>query len=81
MGKVIDVDFGDGPRERWCRACDEPFPEGTALCPRCGGELVLAALHRAEVEAATRRSVRTLLGAVFGALALGAAFFLWMIFR
>jgi hypothetical protein len=81
VGEIIDVEFGAGRRERWCRRCDEPFPEGTALCPRCGGDLVLAARHRAEVEAAARRTVRALMLTVVGVVALVGALVLWLALR
>jgi hypothetical protein len=81
VGKIIDVEFGAGHRERWCRRCDEPFPEGTALCPRCGGDLVLAARHRAEVESATRRAARAFTVTVLGGVALFGALVLWLILR
>ena len=81
MGEIIDVDFTGSHRERWCQACDEPFPEATALCPRCGGALVAAATHRAEVEAKTRRAARSLVSTVVGLLALVGGLVLWLIFR
>lgn len=60
VGKVIDVEFRPSDRGRWCVRCDEPFPEGTAMCPRCGGELLSAARHRASMQAQARRAVRRL---------------------
>jgi predicted amidophosphoribosyltransferase len=58
LGKVIDVQFRPHDRGRWCVRCDEPFPEGTALCPRCGGELSSAAQHRDDVRNRARKAAR-----------------------
>ena len=73
LGKVIDVEFRPTDRGRWCVRCDEPFPEGTALCPRCGGELASAARHRAAMQAAARRATRRILAAAAGVLVVLAA--------
>ena len=58
LGKVIDVQFRPHERGRWCLRCDEPFPEGTALCPRCGGDLASAARNRDELRDQARRAQR-----------------------
>jgi hypothetical protein len=79
LAKIIDVEFGDGGA--WCRTCDEPYPEGTALCPRCGGELIRAARHRAEVQARTRRAARGLSAGILGFFAAFAALIVWLIVR
>jgi hypothetical protein len=80
LGKVIDVEFGVNERGRWCVRCDEPFPEGTAMCPRCGGELVSAARHRAEMQAGARKKARRYVatGAGLALLILGAV--AWLLF-
>ena len=80
MGKVIDVEFRVNDRGRWCVRCDEPFPEGTAMCPRCGGELVSAARHRAEMQAGARKKARRYVatGAGLALLILGAV--AWLLF-
>ncbi len=81
LGKVIDVEFRPSDRGRWCVRCDEPFPEGTALCPRCGGELQSAARHRAEAQAAARRTVRKAAAAGMGVVALLGALVVWLVLR
>jgi predicted amidophosphoribosyltransferase len=81
LGKVIDVEFRPGDRGRWCVHCDEPFPEGTALCPRCGGELSSAARHRAETRAAARTRMRRVAAAGVGVAAMIGALVIWLFFR
>lgn len=80
MGKVIDVEFRATDRGRWCVRCDEPFPEGTAMCPRCGGDLSSAARHRAETAARARRQVRKWVatGAGLTLLVVGALVWLFL---
>ncbi len=82
LGKVIDVEFRPSDRGRWCVQCDEPFPEGTALCPRCGGALESASRHRATMQAQARRAVRRVLAGGFGLVLLViAALVGWWIAR
>jgi predicted amidophosphoribosyltransferase len=82
VGKVIDVQFRPHDRGRWCLRCDEPFPEGTALCPRCGGELASAARHRDEARAQARRAARNaLLRGTAGMLLLVGAVVAWLLLR
>jgi predicted amidophosphoribosyltransferase len=82
LGKVIDVEFRPGDRGRWCVRCDEPFPEGTALCPRCGGELSSAARHRAEARAAARHRVqRAAAAGGISVAAMIAALVIWLVLR
>jgi predicted amidophosphoribosyltransferase len=81
LGKVIDVEFRPGDRGRWCVHCDEPFPEGTALCPRCGGELSSAARHRAEAQEAARSRVRRMTAAGVGVAAMIGALVIWLFLR
>jgi hypothetical protein len=80
LGKVIDVEFGLSDRGRWCVRCDEPFPEGTAMCPRCGGELVSAARHRAEMQAGARKKARRYVATGAGLALLVAAAIAWLLF-
>jgi hypothetical protein len=80
LGKVIDVEFRPHDRGRWCVRCDEPFPEGTAMCPRCGGDLASAARHRAEMQARARKAVRRVAATGAGLLLLVVAAILWFIF-
>jgi hypothetical protein len=81
LGKVIDVEFRPGDLGRWCERCDEPFPEGTAMCPRCGGELASAARHRADAAAAARRRVRRVAAGGVGVVAAVAALLIWLVLR
>jgi predicted amidophosphoribosyltransferase len=81
LGKVIDVEFRPSDRGRWCVRCDEPFPDGTAMCPRCGGELSSAARHRAETQAAARRRVQKLAAAGGTLAAVLGALVIWLILR
>jgi predicted amidophosphoribosyltransferase len=82
LGKVIDVQFRPHERGRWCLRCDEPFPEGTALCPRCGGELASAARHREEARAQARRAARLAVAkGTAGVLFLVAAVLAWLFLR
>lgn len=60
--------------------CDEPFPEGTALCPRCGGELTSAAEHRDQMQAQARRAARRVVAGGVGIVLLLVAMALWLIF-
>jgi hypothetical protein len=81
VGKVIDVEFPRvNDRGRWCVRCDEPFPEGTAMCPRCGGELVSAARHRAEMQAGARKQARRYVATGVGLALLIAAALAWLLF-
>ena len=80
MGKVIDVEFRVNDRGRWCVRCDEPFPEGTAMCPRCGGELSSAARHRAEMQARARKQTRRYVATGAGLLVLVLAALAWLVF-
>ncbi|HXU72081.1 MAG TPA: hypothetical protein VN947_22265 [Polyangia bacterium] len=80
MGKVIDVEFRATDRGRWCVRCDEPFPEGTAMCPRCGGDLSSAARHRAETAARARRQVRKWVATGAGLTLLVVGALLWLFF-
>lgn len=80
LGKVIDVEFGVSDRGRWCVRCDEPFPPGTAMCPRCGGELASAAHHRAETRARAQRSARRYVAGGVGLALLVAAAIAWLLF-
>lgn len=79
LGKVIDVEFPLTDRGRWCVGCDEPFPEGTALCPRCGGELTSAVDHRDRMQAEARQAARRIVAAAAGLLLLVAALITWLI--
>jgi len=82
LGKVIDVQFRPHERGRWCLRCDEPFPEGTALCPRCGGDLASAARHRDEARAQARRAARRAVATgAAGVLALVGAVLAWLFLR
>jgi hypothetical protein len=80
LGKVIDVEFGVSDRGRWCVRCDEPFPAGTAMCPRCGGELASAARHRMEMQTRARKKARRYVatGAALALLILAAV--AWLLF-
>ena len=80
LGKVIDVEFRVNDRGRWCVRCDEPFPEGTAMCPRCGGELASAARHRAEMQARARKKARRYVATGTGLALLIAAAIAWLLF-
>jgi hypothetical protein len=79
LGKVIDVDFPQFGTGRWCLACDEPFPDGTAMCPRCGGALSSAVRHRAEMQTQARRAARRVVAAGGGLLLLLIALVAWLI--
>lgn len=80
LGKVIDVQFRVWDRGRWCVRCDEPFPEGTAMCPRCGGNLESAARHRADERERARRAQRRALATGAGTLvALLGALLAWLL--
>ncbi|HEX8953704.1 MAG TPA: hypothetical protein VF945_17725 [Polyangia bacterium] len=80
MGKVIDVEFRVGDRGRWCVRCDEPFPEGTAMCPRCGGALASAARHRAETQARARKQARRYVASGVGLVVMILAAIAWLLF-
>jgi hypothetical protein len=80
LGKVIDVEFRASDRGRWCVRCDEPFPERTAMCPRCGGELVSASRHRAEMQAGARRRARRYVATGAGLVLAIVAAFLYLLF-
>lgn len=80
LGKVIDVEFRVGERGRWCVRCDEPFPEGTAMCPRCGGDLASAARHRADTAARARRQARRYVATGVGLVVLILAAIAWLLF-
>jgi hypothetical protein len=80
LGKVIDVEFRVGDRGRWCVRCDEPFPEGTAMCPRCGGELASAARHRAETAARARKQARRWVATGVGLVLFVLAAIAWLLF-
>jgi hypothetical protein len=80
LGKVIDVEFRVNDRGRWCVRCDEPFPEGTAMCPRCGGELASAARHRAEMQTKARKKARRYVATGAGLALLVAAAIAWLLF-
>ncbi|MCU1282282.1 MAG: hypothetical protein JWM53_5828 [bacterium] len=80
MGKVIDVEFGVSDRGRWCVRCDEPFPEGTAMCPRCGGDLVPAARHRMEMQSRARKKARRYVATGAGLALLIVAALAWLLF-
>jgi hypothetical protein len=80
LGKVIDVEFRVNDRGRWCVRCDEPFPENTAMCPRCGGDLSSAARHRAETAARARKQVRKWVATGAGLTLLAAAALAWLLF-
>lgn len=80
MGKVIDVEFRATDRGRWCVRCDEPFPEGTAMCPRCGGELVSASRHRADMQAGARRRARRYVAGGAGLVLAILAAIAWLLF-
>jgi hypothetical protein len=80
VGKVIDVQFRASDRGRWCVRCDEPFPEGTALCPRCGGDLVSAARHRSEMIAGARKRVRRWVATGLGLFVAIVAALVWLLF-
>ncbi len=67
-------------RGRWCVRCDEPFPEGTAMCPRCGGDLSSAARHRAEMAARARKQARRWVATGAGLTLLVAAALAWLLF-
>jgi hypothetical protein len=79
LGKVIDVEFPLTDRGRWCVRCDEPFPEGTALCPRCGGDLASASEHRDRMQAEARKAARRIVAAGAGLLLLFAALVTWLL--
>jgi predicted amidophosphoribosyltransferase len=80
LGKIIDVQFRPHERGRWCLDCDEPFPEGTALCPRCGGELHSAARHRDEArERARREARRAVATGAAGVVLLVGALLAWLL--
>jgi hypothetical protein len=79
VGKVIDVQFRPHERGRWCLRCDEPFPEGTAMCPRCGGDLASAARHRDEARLRARRAARRVVAkGAAGVLFVIAALVAWL---
>jgi hypothetical protein len=80
LGKVIDVEFGLSDRGRWCVRCDEPFPEGTAMCPRCGGELASAARHRMEMQSRARKKARRYVATGAGLALLVVAAVAWLLF-
>ncbi len=80
MGKVIDVEFRVSDRGRWCVRCDEPFPEGTAMCPRCGGDLSSAARHRAETAARARKQARRWVASGLGLVLFILAAVAWLLF-
>jgi hypothetical protein len=80
LGKVIDVEFRVNDRGRWCVRCDEPFPEGTAMCPRCGGELASAARHRADMQTRARKKARRYVATGTGLALLIAAAIAWLLF-
>ena len=80
MGKVIDVEFRVTDRGRWCVRCDEPFPDGTAMCPRCGGELPSAARHRSEMAARARKKARRYVATGAGLTVLILAALAWLFF-
>jgi len=80
VGKVIDVSFGVNDRGRWCVRCDEPFPEGTAMCPRCGGELTSAARHRTEMRTRARKKARRYVATGTGLALLIVAAIAWLLF-
>ena len=80
MGKVIDVEFRANDRGRWCVRCDEPFPEGTAMCPRCGGELLSAARHREAEQWRARRKARRYVATGAGLALLIVAAVAWIVF-
>jgi hypothetical protein len=80
LGKVIDVEFRVNDRGRWCVRCDEPYPEGTAMCPRCGGDLSSAARHRAEMAARARKQARRWVATGAGLTLLVAAALAWLVF-
>jgi hypothetical protein len=80
LGKVIDVEFGLGDRGRWCVRCDEPFPEGTAMCPRCGGDLSSAARHRAETQSRAQKKARRYVATGAGLTLLILAAVAWLLF-
>ncbi len=79
VGKVIDVEFRSD-RGRWCVRCDEPFPDGTAMCPRCGGDLASAARHRAEMQARARRRARRYVATGAGLVLAILAALAWLLF-
>jgi hypothetical protein len=80
LGKVIDVEFGVSDRGRWCVRCDEPFPEGTAMCPRCGGELASAARHRMEMQSRARKKARRYVATGAGLALFIVAAVAWLLF-
>ena len=80
LGKVIDVEFRVSDRGRWCVRCDEPFPEGTAMCPRCGGDLASAARHRAEMAARAQKKARRWVATGAGLTLLIVAALAWLLF-
>ena len=80
LGKVIDVEFRVGDRGRWCVRCDEPFPEGTAMCPRCGGDLASAARHRADTAARARKQARRWVATGVGLVLFVLAAIAWLLF-
>jgi hypothetical protein len=67
-------------RGRWCVRCDEPFPEGTAMCPRCGGDLASAARHRMETQDRARKKARRYVATGAGLALLVAAAVAWLLF-
>jgi predicted amidophosphoribosyltransferase len=81
LGKVIDVEFRSHGRGRWCTRCDEPFPDGTAMCPRCGGPLDSAAHHRARMEVASRRTAQRWAASAIGFALLLLALAVWLVMR
>jgi hypothetical protein len=80
LGKVIDVEFRLNDRGRWCVRCDEPFPEGTAMCPRCGGELSSAARHREHEQTQARRRARRYVATGAGLALVIVAALAWLLF-
>jgi hypothetical protein len=80
LGKVIDVEFGVSDRGRWCVRCDEPFPENTAMCPRCGGDFASAARHRMEMQTRARNKARRYVATGAGLALLIVAAVAWLLF-
>src|SRR5204863_269544 len=79
LGKVIEFEFRPSDRGRWCVRCDEPFPEGTAMCPRCGGDLSSAARHRADVQARARKSARRVVATGASLVLMLVALAVWLV--